>query len=207
MYEVADAMIDNCTFTSNTTNRGTLYPVDCGNVHISNCEFTLNENQSGFGGAMFVWQTMHLTIENCDFIDNTSFQAAGMYYDAREIAFNNPSLTIRDCLYQDNRASGGFGGAFTLWQGTNIMIDACEFTRNTANNAGAFTYNGTESPKMNEDDGVHPYTNVMTTFTTGSHTSTLIPVFSYGPGMELFDGIFDNSDMFHKMLEAAGDSR
>lgn len=53
------------------------------------------------------------------------------------------------------------------------------------------------------DDGNSPYHEVMTTFSTGGHTSTLIPVFSKGPGEELMDGIYENSDLFHKMLEVS----
>ena len=43
-------------------------------------------------------------------------------------------------------------------------------------------------------------------FTTGSHTATLIPVFAFGPGAALFNGIYENSDIFHKMLKALEDA-
>ncbi len=39
-------------------------------------------------------------------------------------------------------------------------------------------------------------------FTTGSHTGVMIPVFAYGPGAEQFSGIYQNTDIFHKMLKA-----
>lgn len=39
-------------------------------------------------------------------------------------------------------------------------------------------------------------------FTTKSHTAALIPVFAFGPGSELFHGIYENTAIFHKMLEA-----
>ncbi|MBK5277517.1 MAG: alkaline phosphatase [Bacteroidia bacterium] len=39
-------------------------------------------------------------------------------------------------------------------------------------------------------------------FTTGSHTGIMIPVFAYGPGAEEFSGIYENSDIFHKMMAA-----
>lgn len=41
-------------------------------------------------------------------------------------------------------------------------------------------------------------------FTTGSHTGIMIPVFAFGPGSEKFSGIYDNTAIFHKMLEAYG---
>jgi len=39
-------------------------------------------------------------------------------------------------------------------------------------------------------------------FTTGSHTGVMIPVFAYGPGSEAFAGIYENNEIFHKMLKA-----
>jgi alkaline phosphatase len=38
-------------------------------------------------------------------------------------------------------------------------------------------------------------------FNTGSHTGTMIPVFAYGPGAENFSGIYENTAIFHKILE------
>jgi alkaline phosphatase len=32
----------------------------------------------------------------------------------------------------------------------------------------------------------------------------LVPVFAYGPGAENFGGIYENTDVFEKMLEAYG---
>lgn len=39
-------------------------------------------------------------------------------------------------------------------------------------------------------------------FTTGSHTGVMIPVFAYGPGSEAFAGIYENNQIFHKMMKA-----
>ncbi len=36
-------------------------------------------------------------------------------------------------------------------------------------------------------------------FTTKKHTGILIPVYSFGPGSELFGGIYENTAIFHKM--------
>lgn len=41
-------------------------------------------------------------------------------------------------------------------------------------------------------------------FTTGEHTGVWVPVYSYGPGEELFKGFYDNTDIFYKMLEVYG---
>ncbi len=39
-------------------------------------------------------------------------------------------------------------------------------------------------------------------FTTGNHTGVMIPVFAFGPGAEKFSGIYENTDIFHKMMDA-----
>jgi len=41
--------------------------------------------------------------------------------------------------------------------------------------------------------------DLITEFTTEHHTGTLIPVFAYGPGSELFQGIYENTHIYHKM--------
>jgi alkaline phosphatase len=42
------------------------------------------------------------------------------------------------------------------------------------------------------------------TFNTNYHTATMVPVFAYGPGAEEFDGIFENTAIYHKMMELLG---
>lgn len=39
-------------------------------------------------------------------------------------------------------------------------------------------------------------------FTTDDHSATLIPVFSYGPKADLFMGVYQNNEIFHKILKA-----
>lgn len=41
-------------------------------------------------------------------------------------------------------------------------------------------------------------------FTSPYHTGTLIPVFAKGPGEELFRGIYENTEIYHKMKAAFG---
>ncbi|MBK9336444.1 MAG: alkaline phosphatase [Lewinellaceae bacterium] len=38
-------------------------------------------------------------------------------------------------------------------------------------------------------------------FTTDYHTPVMVPVFAYGPGAEMFGGIYDNTDIYFKMRE------
>lgn len=41
-------------------------------------------------------------------------------------------------------------------------------------------------------------------FTNSYHTGTMVPVFAYGPGSELFSGIYENTAIYHKMRQALG---
>lgn len=41
-------------------------------------------------------------------------------------------------------------------------------------------------------------------FTTNGHTGTMIPIFAYGPGAELFRGIYDNTEIYYKMKQSFG---
>jgi alkaline phosphatase len=41
-------------------------------------------------------------------------------------------------------------------------------------------------------------------FTTGYHTASMVPVFTFGPGAALFSGIMDNTDIYWKMAKLWG---
>ena len=41
-------------------------------------------------------------------------------------------------------------------------------------------------------------------FSTGGHTAAMIPVFAFGPGAELFSGIYENTEIHTKMRQAYG---
>ena len=41
-------------------------------------------------------------------------------------------------------------------------------------------------------------------FTTNGHTATMVPVFAYGPQAKLFEGIYDNTEIYVKMKQALG---
>ena len=45
------------------------------------------------------------------------------------------------------------------------------------------------------------YNSVTGTFSTGGHTAALIPVFAFGPGAENFQGLYENNEIFHKMMQ------
>ncbi|TFH28108.1 MAG: alkaline phosphatase [Bacteroidia bacterium] len=55
------------------------------------------------------------------------------------------------------------------------------------------------APQVNEENPYGNYAELGPVFATGHHSATLIPVFSYGPGAENFKGVYQNTDIFHKM--------
>ena len=52
-------------------------------------------------------------------------------------------------------------------------------------------------------DGSKPG-NVKLNFSTNGHTGSMVPVFAYGPGAELFRGIIDNTEIYEKMVLLLG---
>jgi len=47
------------------------------------------------------------------------------------------------------------------------------------------------------------YSTIKPTFASNGHSTTLIPVLAYGPGAEKFKGIYQNNEIFNKILEIA----
>jgi alkaline phosphatase len=45
------------------------------------------------------------------------------------------------------------------------------------------------------------YSKISATFSTGGHSATMIPVFAYGPGAANFKGIYENNEIFHKIMK------
>jgi alkaline phosphatase len=48
------------------------------------------------------------------------------------------------------------------------------------------------------------YDQIKGTFSTGGHSTTLLPAVAFGPGSELFRGIYENTQIFHYMMQAIG---
>lgn len=80
------------------------------------------------------------------------------------------------------------------------VLDFAEKDGNTLVIVTADHETGGFSLSGNEDK----YVDVLPSFNTTSHTATMVPVFAYGPGAEAFSGIYENSELFHKMKKAFG---
>jgi alkaline phosphatase len=65
---------------------------------------------------------------------------------------------------------------------------------------GGFTLAAKKKKNENGED-YSDYSEIGMTFSTTGHSATLIPVFAYGPGSEEFKGIYENTDIFEKILK------
>jgi alkaline phosphatase len=66
---------------------------------------------------------------------------------------------------------------------------------------GGFTLSSTIK-KTEDGNSYSDYNEITGTFSTNGHSATLIPVFAYGPGAEAFSGVYENTEIFYKILEA-----
>lgn len=44
------------------------------------------------------------------------------------------------------------------------------------------------------------YSVITPTFATTNHSAAMVPVFSFGPGAENFNGVYENTEIFHKLV-------
>ncbi len=96
---------------------------------------------------------------------------------------NNADYIVREMLDFDKAVGAALD--FAEADGHTLVIVTAD------HEAGGFAINpGSTADKL------------VAKFTTPGHTGTLIPVFAYGPGAELFAGIYENTAIFHKMRHA-----
>jgi alkaline phosphatase len=93
----------------------------------------------------------------------------------------------------------------------NVIAAALDFAEKDGNTLVVVTADHetggyTLGPKMPEEGqrGYANYKEIGPVFATGQHSATLIPVFAFGPGAEQFKGIYENTEIYHKMATLAG---
>ncbi len=87
----------------------------------------------------------------------------------------------------------------------NVIGEALDFAERDGNTLVIVTADhetGGFSLSASTVFGQADYGKITPSFSTGNHSATLIPVFAYGPGAELFQGIYENNEIFDKMVEA-----
>ncbi len=138
-------VIKNCTFRSNKTNRGALYPVNTVNMVIDSCLFERNASV-GYGGGMFTWQSTY-SLTNCTFLKNKATNAAGVYIDNRN---GGDLATIKNCVFEADSTTDYGGTAIFGWY-ANMTVNECLFKNNVAPSSGSAFYNGEGSTFLIKD--------------------------------------------------------
>ncbi|MEZ5071097.1 MAG: alkaline phosphatase [Bacteroidales bacterium] len=56
-----------------------------------------------------------------------------------------------------------------------------------------------------EGENCYPdYSVIAPRFTSTDHSAALVPVFAFGPGAERFSGVYENTEIFHKITRLLG---
>ncbi len=151
----------DCVFRENTASSGGAIYSDGGRLTVGRCTFVGNTAKSGGGGAISCVQAAILTLTDSWFSDNKASGGGGLHtYGASSSAtvtnctFSRNggssygyggggiscggSMSLTDCVLTRNSAgSGKGGGMYATSTSSNVRIDRCEFSENTAENEGA----------------------------------------------------------------------
>jgi alkaline phosphatase len=141
------------------------------------------------------------------------------YSEGRGEMLTNASLKAIETL---NKDSDGFflmiEGSQIDWGGhdndspyiINEMLDfdrtigkILEFAENDGNTLVIVTADH-ETGGMSLTGGNIEKGEVNASFSTDDHTGVMVPVFAFGPGSEAFRGIYENTEIFEKMMGAFG---
>lgn len=83
----------------------------------------------------------------------------------------------------------------------NAALDFAEKDGNTLVVVTADHETGGYALAAGQTDGKSDYDVIEGKFSTGGHTAALVPVFAYGPGADRFNGIYENTAIYDKMIE------
>ena len=173
----SQATIDGSTISNNTSNSGTGGGIDFNGTSlvISNSTFEGNSTQSS-GGAIYLLSG-YLTLDNCQLLNNTS-------------AFSGGAIA--------SLAGGAYGAYYT-----DITINDCTISNNTALNGGAIYTNGYDRSYLAVTLNINN-----TTFSSNSAMDdpNRLSSRSYAGGLELFatNANLNNCTIFGNTTEGIG---
>ena len=108
-----------------------------------------------------------------------------------------------DWAAHDNNTDGVVAEVLDLDRAINIALDFAQKNGNTL----VIITGDHETGGMAVTEGSISDGKVTAAFVTEDHTAEMLPVFAYGPEAELFTGVYENRDIFTKMMEAFGFSK
>ncbi len=130
------------------------------------------------------------SIMACDFLDKRA-KGAGFFLmiEGAQIDWgghaNNSQYIITEMIDFDNAIGAVLD--FAARDGNTLVIVTAD------HETGGYAIN----PGSTRD-------SIIGAFTSTYHTAALIPVFAFGPGSQLFNGIYENTEIYHKMRDAFG---
>tara|TARA_R110002074_G_scaffold14149_4_gene49423 strand:- start:3669 stop:4784 length:1116 start_codon:yes stop_codon:yes gene_type:complete len=105
---------------------------------------------------------------------------------------NDADYTVAELIDFDNAIGRALD--FAEKDGNTLVIVTSD------HETGGFTLRSKRKKRENGKE-YSDYSEVDISFSTTGHSATLIPVFAYGPGAEKFKGIYENNEIFHKILD------
>lgn len=103
---------------------------------------------------------------------------------------NKTEMMIQEVLDFDKAV--GVALDFAKEHGNTLVVVTAD------HETGGFTL-GSKNGTTDDYDS-HDYSVIEPSFATYGHSATLIPVFAKGPSSEIFQGVYDNIQIFHKFL-------
>ncbi len=88
------------------------------------------------------------------------------------------------------------------------VLDFAEKNSNTLvlvtadHETGGFTLSS-KNVMRRDSTTVSDYNQIEPTFSNGGHSATMVPVFAFGPYSEVFGGVYENTEIFHKILKSS----
>ena len=145
------------------------------------------------------------------YMDSSGIQRGDMLPDATQTALNILSNNEKGFFLMVEGSQIDWGGHSNITEyiiGEMLDFDraigrALDFAERHGNTLVIITADH-ETGGMSINDGNFDKGTVNAGYTTINHTAVMVPVFAYGPGSEEFRGIYDNTDIFEKIMSAFG---
>ena len=186
IYSLSTVRISNASFTDNSGGSGAAVALRLAGASgsiVQNSEFY--GNRAFDQGVLFMVQANDLEVKDCSFRQNENNRGA-LYPNACE------NVSVSNCEFIENENPGGFGGAFFNWHTRNMNLDNCQFTGNSAGNAGAIysDYRNVPFDEKETDEFLIQNCSFVDNFTTGWGGGA---VYTWKTSYEVLNSSFNNN--------------
>ena len=170
VYNNCYLIMKNCSVATNNASNsgGVVYGLKSSNISISQSRVLTNRALYS-GGGFHIQQESSINIANCTLIGNTADYGGVLRITAWSSAF------VLNSVLNENRA-GVAGGATAAYKSSNITLEGCNLTSNTANFGGAtyllqtnYLVNGSITVEFIDFDGITRVFQKSTLIVTGSN--------------------------------------